>query len=735
MSPPRSEKSRGTHSVSHSASGVLAGPTVIVADDDEPTRVLIRAALEPDGWIVVEVGDGVTACEAVERGRPDFVLLDVGMPNLDGFETCARLRTLRNARHIPVMMITARDDPESVSRAYEAGATDYLSKPFNFTILRQRLRHMHRAYQDSRDLRKERDFVSAVVDHSAALVLILDPVGRIIRFNERCVRTSGFEPTHVEGKPVWDVLSSPEDRDGERHAFERLTAERGTSHHEGCWTTKDGSRREIAWFNSVIRSRDGDIEHVVCTGLDITERNQAEKQVRFLASYDPLTGLPNRRLFAEHLQEAIDTTAADGLRLGVILLDLDRFKHINATVGHERGNDVLKEASERLARSLRLSDVLTRNTTDRMELGRLEGDEFGILLPGIPSINAVGAVIDRLQGALKRPFRVEGQEYSLTASVGATLYPDDGDNADRLLSNAASAMHAGREKRRGTYHFYSDSMQTSVSARLSLETELRQAIERGELVLHYQPKSLAKTNMICGGEALVRWQHPSRGLLAPTEFIEIAEETGLIVPIGEWVLREVCTQVTNWLEAGLRAVPVAVNLSPTQFNLEDLLMRVASILNVTGIDANYLALEVTESTIIQSPHDANEILSKLSTLGVRVALDDFGTGYSALSLLKDLPFRSLKIDRTFIKDLVPGSRDIAITGAIIAMAHGLGLSVVAEGVDSLEQLHILRDQGCDEIQGYLVSPAVPAEQFEAMLREGALPELELPQAMSTNPFP
>ena len=683
--------------MSTKSAGSVSQPIVLVADDDEPTRVLLRAALEPDGWTVKEAADGLDACESAERVQPDIVVLDVGMPNLDGFEACARLRTLRGGRHIPIMMITARDDPESVSRAYKAGATDYLSKPFNFTILRQRLQHLHRAYQDSRDLRNERDFVSAVVDHSAALVLILDPTGRIVRFNERCVRTSGFELDEVRDRQVWDVLAGPEERAGERATFERLTSERGTNHYEGCWTTKDGSRREIAWFNSVLVNTEGDVEHIVCTGLDITDRNQAEERVRFLASFDPLTGLPNRRLVAERLRDAIRAAKAKEQRLAVILS-----RHVPEL---------------------------------RMELGRPEGDEFSVILPGVPDANAVASVIDRLQGALNRPFKVESQEYSITASVGATLYPDDGDVAESLLSNAESALHAAREERRGGYHFYSESMQMSVSARLSLETELRQAIEREELVLHYQPKVLCETGAICGAEALVRWQHPSRGLLAPDGFIGIAEETGLIGPLGDWVLRKACNQAMDWLDSGLPAVPIAVNLSPTQFELDSLLMRVASILNTTGMDANYLALEVTEGTLMQNAHDAREILSRLNTLGVKVAIDDFGTGYSALSSLKHLPFQSLKIDRTFVKDLTEDSSDAAITGAIIAMGHGLGLTVVAEGVESQEQLDVLRRQGCDEIQGFLVSPAVPAARFEMMLRNGGLPELESAHAMSTSPLP
>ncbi len=476
-----------------------------------------------------------------------------------------------------------------------------------------------------------------------------------------------------------------------------------------------------------------EVEHVVCTGLDITERHQAEDRLRFLASYDPLTGLPNRRLVAERLQKAVVMADADGLRLGVILLDLDRFKHINATVGHGRGDLIIKDVAERLTRSLRLSDALSRQAPALpMELGRLVGDECTVLLPGVPSANAVASIIERLQqGALSRPFKVENEEYSITASVGATIYPDDQGNAETLLGNAASAMHAARDRRRGTYQFYSESMQSSVSAQLSLETELRQAVEREQLVLHYQPKVLTTTGTLCGAEALVRWQHPSRGLVAPDAFIAIAEETGLIVPIGEWVLRKTCEQVMEWLAVGLRAVPVAVNLSSAQFHQEDLLMRVASILNSTGMDANYLALEVTESTIMRETRNARDILSCLRELGVTTSIDDFGTGYSALSSLKHLPFQGLKIDRTFVKDLAEGSSDAAITRAIIAMAHGLGLTVVAEGVESQTQLDILREQDCDEIQGFLISRPVTAGEFAEMLRNDRMLEAEAAHQLFT----
>ena len=353
------------------------GRSVLVADDDRAARLLVRTALEQDGWRVEEAEDGARACSAVARLQPDIVLLDVGMPELCGFDACAKLRTLPGGERIPVLMVTGMDDPKSISRAYEVGATDFLPKPFNFTILRQRVQYMYRAQQAFRDLQTERDFVSAVIDTAAALVLILDPHGRILRLNTTCERTSGFSLDEVEHQLVWDVISSPEGRDRERRMFERLVAERQTRHCEGSWTAKGGTTREIAWSNSVLVNSDDQVEHVIYTGLDITDRNVAEQKIRFLASYDPLTGFPNRRLMTERIEQAISAGEESGQQLAVLFLDLDRFKYVNATLGYARGDLLLRSVAERLSKSVRLSDVLARNShTLRMELGRLGGDEF-----------------------------------------------------------------------------------------------------------------------------------------------------------------------------------------------------------------------------------------------------------------------------------------------------------------------------------------------------------------------
>ena len=463
--------------------------TVLVVDDDRATRFLIRTALQKDGWTVEEAADGARACASLERSHPDIVLLDVEMPEMDGFATCAHLRTLPGGESVPVPMITGRDNQESITRSYEVGATDFLSKPFNLTVLRQRLQYMHRSLEATRALQNERDFISTVVDTSMALVSVLDVTGQIVRFNRSCERVSGLSIDEAQGERVWDLLTSPDERERERLSFDRLVSKRGSSEYEGSWTTKDGSTREIAWSNSVLLSRDGDVVHVVFTGLDITERNQAEERVRFLDSYDSVTGLPNRRQFAERVDQAISSAHGNQWGVGVLCLDLDRFSRVTVTCGYQAGDRLLARVAERLSKSLRLSDLLSPLPLGvRAELGRPGGDEFAALLNGVGDANDVATVIERLRIALRRPFTLEGQEVTVSASVGVALYPADGSDSESLLRNAESAMHAARESVGQSYRFYSAAMHTSVSTRLSLEADLRQAVERDEFTLYYQPR-------------------------------------------------------------------------------------------------------------------------------------------------------------------------------------------------------------------------------------------------------
>jgi diguanylate cyclase (GGDEF)-like protein/PAS domain S-box-containing protein len=695
------------------------GRVVLIADDDAGLRVMIRAALEQDGWTVEEAQDGLSACAAFESVHPDVVLLDVSMPRLDGFEACAQLRTLPGGDHVPVLMITGMDDEDSVSRAYEVGATDFLSKPFNFKILLQRLHYMYRAKMAATELQAERDFASAVVDTAGALVLVLDAEGRILRFNRACQLASGYALEEVKHRHAWEILSDEASADTNRLLLEKLIADKETVHYEGTLRAKDGSTRAVTWSNALLTNDKGEVQNVVCTGLDVTDINEAKERARFLTSYDPLTGLPNRQLIGDRIDQAISASEARNCgQLAVLFIDLDRFKDINATLGRSAGDAVIRSVVERLTQSLRLSDVLSRSATSlRGELGRLGGDQFTVLVTGVVGANDVAGIIERLQRTFHRPFKIEGVDYSVTASFGATLCPTDGNEAESLLRNAESAMYAAREQQRGTYHFYSPSMHKGVSERVTLESELRLAIDRGQLVLHYQPKVAADTRRITGAEALVRWQHPSRGLIPAADFVHIAEESGLVVSLGEWVIRAASEQIANWQEAGTRPLPVSVNVSSAQFRTDSLLGTVISVLNESSLDPTYLALEITESVIMRDAHEATQILERLRELGIHTTIDDFGTGYSTLSALKDLRVNTLKLDRAFVRDLPESREDKEIVKAVIAMAHGLGLTVAAEGVESDDQAACLTQVRCDELQGTLFGPPVPAEAFSATIRE------------------
>ena len=440
-------------------------------------------------------------------------------------------------------------------------------------------------------------------------------------------------------------------------------------------------------------------------------RKEAEERIRHLAHYDELTGLANRNMFGERLNHALAQAQRNHKPLTVLFIDLDRFKNVNDTLGHEAGDLALKEVSKRLLGCVRASDTV----------GRLGGDEFVALLEEIPPQPAhVTVVAERILAAIARPYMFDAQEFHLSASIGISTYPADSENAQSLLKNADIAMYRAKEQGKNNYQYYSAQMNVHSRERLALETDLRHALEHKEFVLHYQPKIDIVSGQITGMEALLRWQHPTKGLIPPMQFIPLAEETGLIVPIGEWVLRTACAQNKACQELGLPPLRIAVNLSARQFVHENLLQEVSRVLGETALDPAALELEITESMMMQDPVHAVKLLTELKALGVYLSIDDFGTGYSSLGYLKRFPIDSLKIDRSFVQDLPRDADDAAITQAILAMAHSLKIRVIAEGVETVEQLRFLRDHGCDEMQGYYFSKPVPAHEFvQLMLNDAA----------------
>jgi diguanylate cyclase (GGDEF)-like protein/PAS domain S-box-containing protein len=487
----------------------------------------------------------------------------------------------------------------------------------------------------------------------------------------------------------------------------------GDATHGTIWTTEDVSARREA--QQALMHAHEELENRVAertaelaaTNLrlqeEIAERRQAEDRVMHLANHDALTGLPNRRLLIDRLGQALALAHRDRQHVAVLFMDLDRFKTINDSLGHMIGDALLQTVARRLSGALREGDTVSR----------LGGDEFVVVLPNLDHPKAAEKVALKLIEALAPPIELGGHELRVSASIGISLFPEDGNDTETLLRNADSAMYHAKDMGRNNYQFFLEQMNVTVAERLRLENDLHRALARQEFELHYQPRVSLANGAICGVEALIRWRHPERGLILPEHFIPVAEDTGLIVPIGEWVVRESCRQGKAWSTAGLPPIPVAINLSPRQFRQSDLVDTVSRALEQHGWPSSLLELEITEGVLMQQTSDTLKTLEALHRLGVGLAIDDFGTGYSSLSYLKRFPVDFLKIDRSFVRDIAVDPDDASIVTAIIGLAHSLGLTVVAEGVENAGQLAFIRDAGCDEAQGRHISHPIPADQLAA----------------------
>ncbi len=471
---------------------------------------------------------------------------------------------------------------------------------------------------------------------------------------------------------------------------------------------RDGSLFWNELYIAPVRTPQGDVTHYVGVQNDITQARIYQEELARQQRFDSLTGLANRNLLIDRIDTAIARAQRTGRAVAIALLDVDNFRLINETLGYKRGDDLLRLVAERLTSCVRAGDTVARTG----------GDDFAILFIDQSGETAVNAEAPRIMRAFEQPFMLDGRELFVTVSIGIVMSPQDGDNGEILLKNAETAMYLAKDQGRNSYRIYAAGMNARMAERLDLDTKLRRALEREELQLHYQPQLDLRTNRIIGVEALCRWKHPEMGMISPGKFIPLAEETGLIMPIGEWVIREACRQNLAWQKAGLEPIVVAVNISARQFRQSDLAAVVAAILNDTGLEPRYLELEVTESAIMHNPVDVISTLKALKAMGVKLSIDDFGTGYSSLSHLKRFPVDRLKIDQSFVRDIPSDTDNSAIAQAVINLGHSMKLRVVAEGVETAEQLAFLRANQCDEKQGYLFSKPLPAEEFAALLREG-----------------
>jgi len=527
--------------------------------------------------------------------------------------------------------------------------------------------------------------------------------GRFLEVNDIACTKLGYTREELLRMTPFDI-SVPEDFTEIGKIFKKLLQQEHSS-YERSFLTKSGLKIPVEVNAHVFQWHNQKV--VQSIARDITDRKRAEETIRRQAYYDVLTNLPNRMLFKDRLEQAMKHAHRNKQILGVIVLDLDRFKNINETLGHLLGDKLLVAVSERLLGVLNESETIAR----------FGGDEFTLLLPQVTSIDEATQHAQKIIELLAAPFKLNNHELHVTTSIGVAFYPEDGENSEILLKNAETAMYRAKEQGRNNFQLYASVMNVSAFKQLLMENSLRRALEKEEFVVYYQPQIDIRTHKIIGAEALVRWQHPDLGLVFPTEFIGLAEETGLIVPIGEWVIRKVCTQSKKWHEAGYDKPCISVNLSARQFQQRNLVGTIAQILQETGLDPQYLGLEITESIAMKNADFTIAAMMEFKKMKIHLSLDDFGTGYSSLSYLKRFPLETLKIDRSFVRDITTDPNDAAIVTAVVALAHSLKLSVVAEGVETEGQLSFLKSHDCDHVQGYIFSHPLTEENFLKTLRE------------------
>lgn len=712
---------------------------VLVVDDDPAMCLLASEALEVNGLEVLIAGDGAEAVEVFRDSGADLVLLDVMMPIMDGFDACAEIRRLPGGAQTPVVMMTGSDDVESINRAYDVGATDFITKPVNYLILNQRVRYMLRAKRTADELHQSASLLEssqrvAKVGHWA-----WDLAQRTLHCSKQLETILGEAPPECASSlDALARLAHPRDRDHVQNAIATAVDEGRGASLEHLLRRNDGEQRVVLHEIQPHTDAEGRVTQILGTVQDITERRESEQQIRYLAYYDAVTGLPNRTLLMDQINHALLKAHRHCRHAAVLFFDLDHFKRINDTLGHSAGDELLREVAARLRVCIRESDIMCfedtihRDPLDKHCVARLGGDEFVIMLSDLRNSTDAGGVAQRICESISRPFTVEDNEVYTSCSIGISIYPNDGDDVETLLKYADAAMYHAKSRGRNQFQSYTKAINAQVLERVALENSMRKALDEGDFEVHYQPKVDVTTGKVSSVEALLRWEHAELGNVPPSDFIPVAEDNGLIVPLGEWVLKEACRQTARWRESGHDSLCVAVNLSPAQFRSTALKQAIEEALAASGLPPSCLELELTESVLMEDVHGSAEILRELTSLGVKVTVDDFGVGYSSLTQLKRFPVTALKIDQSFVRDMIGCADDAAIVAATIALGHSLRMNVVAEGVEDAEQLAFLREHKCDESQGFLFSSALSAEDLDSWLethkREGHWPREKTSEA-------
>ncbi len=799
-----------------------AGACVLVVEDDEAARLTTSITLERAGYQVMEAADCAAARACFTERKPDIVLLDVLLPDGDGYSLCREFLAQPHGRDLPIAMVTGLDDINSIHQAYESGATDFITKPVSWGTLPYRIQFILRAKQalndasisegktrallagipdiilridrdghvidmqvgayvnemeewviydpatgdghlpgpvyrilapqirrvfagkgeqlvefdwsqsqqrprtwEARVILREQDEVVMVVrditlrkqqeaelrlwgkvfEGSNEAILITDAQLNIILVNKTYEKITGYTEGEVLGVDTATVGARLHS-----HSFFRnlvhILKERGHWQGELINKRKNGEKFPTWYSISQVLNEDGQPENYIAIFSDISERKKSRERIDFLAHHDSLTELPNRALLNDRLDMAINTAKRRGEKVGILFIDLDRFKNINDSLGHAAGDQILRQTAARLSAAVRTDDTVAR----------LGGDEFVILLPRMRNERSLVEVAIKLREELLLPYILEDMPLHLSPSIGIAVYPDDGDNPNTLIKNADAAMYLAKEKGRNNYQFYTPVLNARTLDRLKLEYDLRSALEQGQFELHYQPQIMAGCKTLYGAEALVRWRHPERGLVPPNHFIPLAEEIGLIIPLGAWVIAEAARQVNLWHQAGFTDMVVSVNISALQFHQAGFLAEVQGLLAAAGTKPSSLELELTESMLMSDMEVSIQVLQAFRDQGYRIAIDDFGTGFSCLNYLRRLPVNILKIDQSFVRDMQTDSASLAIVSSIIRLADSLGMDTIAEGVETAEELALLEQQGCRLMQGYYYSKPLPPEEFQTWIR-------------------
>jgi diguanylate cyclase (GGDEF)-like protein/PAS domain S-box-containing protein len=690
-------------------------PTALIVDDDPVMRMLETETLLQFGFAVREAADGEAALASLAESPPDLILLDVDMPGIDGFTACRRIRQSWDATEMPVVMVTGMDDVDSITQAYDSGANDFIAKPINWPILGHRARYVLRSAQAAQHLRELEEKQAAIVRAMPDAIFMMDRDGTFLDYKDGYGAKPVATPGELMGRRMAEILpGEAAEVIGRGIASALAGGELQSAHYQ--LPAEDGIRHYEA------RIAPSGANTVVAIVRDITPLRLNEERIRRLAYFDPLTGMPNRLHFLEHADRELLDARRGNRQLALLFLDLDGFKRINDTLGHGAGDFLLQCVAKRLKEKLRTGDIVVRPGRGEAapHLARLGGDEFTIVLPDLDDATVAERVAERVLAVVNRPFQINGNAITITASIGIAVFPQDGNDAAALLKHADTAMYHAKDEGRNNWQMYRKTLTSKALARLSLEGDLRRGLEREELRVVYQPQVLAGDGTIVGMEALIRWQHPERGLVSPAEFIPVAEDSGLIVPIGNWVLRTACLQLRAWQRSGIQTPRVAVNLSARQVRAPDFVENILAILAETGLGADLLELELTESILIDPDAQRIEGLHGLHARGVHFSIDDFGTAYSSMAYVKRFPVGTLKIDQSFVQGLPHNANDAGIVTAILAMARSLQLDVIAEGVETTAQSAFLRQAQCPKLQGYLFSRPVAADAMERLLRQGCI---------------